>query len=324
MSSSPLLVVIRDTSNSPNLSASSPTSVETDDSSQHTFFHAHALHFTTHGEAFVHPFFQLSFLVKVLLMFTFVSIATLIAIFSFSSLSSLKDIIHFLSGSDLEFKHFHVLSMSLCILLFPLVHLSLLSRVYFSVERENSITQGNDLDCLKSLSAIFSYNWKYTATLDVGYFRNKLSNQLKESIEEDQFSSNQGNSDNFPKVSWGAIIVSTLIMLFVMLMGVVGISVVYYDSYYSDNVYSLNISLGFFALPLLACLFNFLGRSVLYYLTSPLSIPERDSIRLWYLVFLRLCFLTVSLLVSLRIYSIASVVLSVSFFFILFFLTFFF
>ncbi|KAL0243256.1 hypothetical protein GEMRC1_005817 [Eukaryota sp. GEM-RC1] len=133
--------------------------------------------------------------------------------FSFSSLSSLKDIIHFLSGSDLEFKHFHVLSMSLCILLFPLVHLSLLSRVYFSVERENSITQGNDLDCLKSLSAIFSYNWKYTATLDVGYFRNKLSNQLKESIEEDQFSSNQGNSDNFPKVSWGAIIVSTLIML---------------------------------------------------------------------------------------------------------------
>ncbi|KAL0242616.1 hypothetical protein GEMRC1_005179 [Eukaryota sp. GEM-RC1] len=152
------------------------------------------------------------------------------------------------------------------------------SRIFAFLENEKSIDKTNDLNCLKSFNAIFCYRWNYTGKFDVEYFLNKLSEQLK---EEHSLTSQKDNV-HFPKLKWVYIFLMPLLLVVIMTIFVV------FSTH--QPLVSRDFRLRYLELGLLVCLFNYFGRKMLYYFTSPAPAPEKDSTRLWYLIFLKLCF----------------------------------
>ncbi|KAL0242550.1 hypothetical protein GEMRC1_005113 [Eukaryota sp. GEM-RC1] len=244
---------------------------------------------TVLGSVFGHLFLQISRCVILLLILFLFSFLVLSYTFPFSAFNVPIGIDYFLSDFDLQNLLYYFLNHVVCLFFVSVFPIRLFFTISSYLEREHSINDDNNVDCLKSFNAIFSYKWNNTAKSDVNHFRNNLSNQLKESIEDNQSDTFpfRKESDDHPKVEWANLIFLTfmLFMVFILIVSLLIMGVL------RENLFSQ------FPLAILVCLFNFLGRKSLYSTTSGVRAPQRDSIRVWYLLILKLGFFSAPILV---------------------------
>ncbi|KAL0251519.1 hypothetical protein GEMRC1_000732 [Eukaryota sp. GEM-RC1] len=146
-------------------------------------------------------------------------------------------------------------------------------------ESKRTCNKSNDLKCIKLLNAIFSFEWNYTAKLDTEYFQTTVARRLK---THDSIPSQTENLDG--KIDWFPLVVFTASSL--ILIHFIIRSTLISGLFFTDHPLIL------LEVPLLICIFNFLGKKLLYYYTSEVPVPKRDSFRLWFMLTLKLCLLT--------------------------------
>ncbi|KAL0242987.1 hypothetical protein GEMRC1_005550 [Eukaryota sp. GEM-RC1] len=257
----------------------------------------------TYGE-FFGPFFLHLFTIHVsLIVLTYGSVLAISDIMTQSSFSGIFSFFHFFLSTNDVTDSTYVMTCVFCIFFSFMMPCSLMGMDNPLVQRWGP-TIGYfkfiDLKCLKSFDAIFSYNWNYLAKRDVNYIRTKVSQALKESIPRHHLPNS--SFDRFAKVQWTSLILFTALLTMFLYFPVIhsfdgGLFVPSERSFfYPDSPPLSSVKLASFRyleLGLLVCVFNYFGRKLVYYFTSPAPAPEKDSTRLWYLIFLKLVLFSV-------------------------------
>ncbi|KAL0242710.1 hypothetical protein GEMRC1_005273 [Eukaryota sp. GEM-RC1] len=206
------------------------------------------------------------------------------------SSSTKNGIIQSLMATNLDDPFLALMNVAVCLLFSLMSSFHLISDAITRVRYEDLFK--DHLKCLESFSTIFSYRWDYTAESDVDYVRNKIENNLQKSSNHRKWSKTLKKDSKALK--WDDYVL--LYALSLLLVGVLLLVLTILRNVFFFYLFSSGHPLAYLDSLLLICLFNFLGRKMLYSITSSLPIPERDSFRLWCLLFLKLCFFSIPLL----------------------------
>ncbi|KAL0242472.1 hypothetical protein GEMRC1_005035 [Eukaryota sp. GEM-RC1] len=128
--------------------------------------------------------------------------------------------------------------------------------------------------------------------MDVEFTQTAIFKELQQMlVSDEQSNSSKQYNNRVPKgLLW--ILIGVLVVFSIVLAGI---------SAYNDTFFTIK-RLKQLELPFLVSLFNYVVRKLLYYFTSAFPAPERDSTRLWFLIFLNLAFFLLSMM-SLAVFS---------------------